>query len=137
MTFDLNEKLAQDSLFVYDLPLCQVRIINDCNYPWCLLVPRISGITELTELNEKQYQNLWLESRQLSLAMQWLFKPQKMNVATLGNQVPQLHIHHIARFDTDSAWPNPIWGAMPMQAYDDDVLQARIADLRAVLEKPV
>ena len=128
--FTLHERLSADSIHVGEFPLCELRLINDANYPWLILVPKRSDVREIHQLNTQDRAQLLNESCALSEVMEAVFIPVKMNVAALGNMVPQLHIHHIARFSDDAAWPNPVWGAVPAQAYDDDTLQKTILLLR-------
>ncbi len=129
-TFILHPQLESDSTFITDLSLCSVRLINDSNYPWVVLVPRREGAIEVYKLDQADQQQLTLESEALCKAMEALFKPDKMNVAALGNMVPQLHIHHIARFKTDSAWPAPIWGVTHSTPYDQEAMQQRIKSIK-------
>jgi diadenosine tetraphosphate (Ap4A) HIT family hydrolase len=93
--------------------------MNDAAYPWCLLVPEIAGAKELHELSSEQYDSLFASSRLLAGVMMQLFSGFKMNVAALGNVVPQLHIHHIVRQKADQAWPGPVWGRFPAQPYGE------------------
>ena len=134
-TFQLHPQLAQDSWLVTDFPLCRVLLMNETRYPWVILVPRRQDIREIHELTAMERQQLWQESDQLSRALMKLFKPDKLNIAALGNQVPQLHIHHIARFQTDAAWPAPVWGKFPPQAYTATETVARIQHLLAALSE--
>ena len=134
-TFQLHPQLAQDTWLVTDLPLCRVLLMNETRYPWVILVPRQQDIREIHELTAMERQPLWQESDQLSRALMKLFKPDKLNIAALGNQVPQLHIHHIARFQTDAAWPAPVWGKFPPQAYTATETVARIQHLLAALSE--
>lgn len=134
-TFQLHPQLAQDTWLVTDLPLCRVLLMNETRYPWVILVPRRQDIREIHELTAMERQQLWQESDQVSRALMKLFKPDKLNIAALGNQVPQLHIHHIARFQTDAAWPAPVWGKFPPQAYTATETAARIQHLLAVLSE--
>ena len=134
-TFQLHPQLAQDTWLVTDLPLCRVLLMNETRYPWVILVPRRQDIREIHELTAMERQQLWQESDQLSRALMKLFKPDKLNIAALGNQVPQLHIHHIARFQTDAAWPAPVWGKFPPQAYTATETVARIQHLLAALSE--
>ena len=134
-TFQLHPQLAQDTWLVTDLPLCRVLLINETRYPWVILVPRQQDIREIHELTAMERQQLWQESDQVSRALMKLFKPDKLNIAALGNQVPQLHIHHIARFQTDAAWPAPVWGKFPPQAYTATETVARIQHLLAALSE--
>lgn len=127
--FVLHPQLEKDSRFVYRLELSDVRIINDANYPWFLLIPRRANLTELHQLNEDEQQLLTNESRLLSQAIEQCFSPDKLNVAAIGNVVSQLHVHHIARYKADIAWPKPVWGFTALLPYEDTQLQARIAAL--------
>ncbi len=134
-TFQLHPQLAQDTWLVTDLPLCRVLLMNETRYPWVILVPRRQDIREIHELTAMERQQLWQESDQLSRALMKLFKPDKLNIAALGNQVPQLHIHHIARFQTDAAWPAPVWGKFPPQAYTATEAAAQIQHLLVALSQ--
>ena len=107
--------------------------MNDANHPWVILVPQRANIREIHELSDADQVQLIRESSRVSRTMAELFKADKMNVAALGNMVPQLHIHHIARFQNDAAWPNPVWGKYPAKSYDASLLQARIDACRAQL----
>ncbi len=131
--FRLHPQLAADTVEVEDLPLSRVLLAKDSRYPWLILVPRRPGIEETFELERRDQQQLWLESTAVSEAMADWFRADKMNVAALGNQVPQLHIHHVARFITDAAWPQPIWGAMPAEPYTDSLLQQRRSEMKTML----
>lgn len=124
--FSLDSRLAQDSYFLQDWPLCQLRLINDQQYPWFLLIPRRASLCELIDLSEHDHLQFQLESRQLCLWMQKQFQPSKLNVAALGNVVPQLHVHHIARFTDDKAWPAPVWGVVPTVPYTEQELQQKV-----------
>ena len=94
--------------------------MNDANYPWFILVPQRQGIREIFELSEADQQQLMVESSTLSKAIAGHFKADKINVAALGNMVPQLHIHHIVRYTTDPAWPAPVWGHAAASSYPDE-----------------
>jgi diadenosine tetraphosphate (Ap4A) HIT family hydrolase len=118
--FELHPQLAKDCIVVCDLPLCRVLLTNDKQYPWLILVPMKNGMKEIIDLSDAEQQTLWQESAKISRILQSLFQPDKLNVAALGNMVPQLHMHHIARFKTDAAWPAPIWGMHPAVAYSDE-----------------
>ncbi len=117
MSFVLHPQLAADCLVVGDLPLCRVLLMNETRYPWFILVPRRNNIGEIYQLTAADRQELWAESAWLSREMVNQFSPDKLNVAALGNVVPQLHVHHIARFKTDAAWPAPVWGKFAPEAY--------------------
>lgn len=123
MTFQLNPRLAADSMHLGDLPLCQLRLMNDSRFFWLLLIPRLSDAVEITDLNKTDYQQLWQEVRHLSEIIKPLLQADKLNIATLGNMVPQLHLHLIARFKTDAVWPNPAWGSGTAAPYSTEQLQ--------------
>ncbi len=131
--FKLDERLQADTVHLASWPLCEVLLMNDCHYPWVILVPRIAGIRELYELDAAQRQQLDCESTALGRGMMQAFSGEKLNVAALGNVVSQLHIHHVVRFSDDAAWPAPIWGKHPPKPYDDEGLKARREALADVL----
>lgn len=131
--FELDSRLASDTYVLGDLELCRVLLSRDANYPWCILVPRRENILDWYQLEEKDQLQLMRESCRLSKAMVELFNPFKMNVAALGNQVPQLHIHHIARFVGDVAWPQPVWGKVPASVYEEEVSGLLIKQLQTKL----
>ena len=128
--FDLNPRLEGDSLPVADLPLCAVRLMKDANYPWLLLIPRQSDLVEITDLSAPDRLRLMEEIAAAAEALKTITGCDKLNVGALGNMVPQLHVHVIARFRTDAAWPNPVWGAAPAGTYDPVELEALIDRLR-------
>lgn len=117
--FELHPQLAADSLPVVDLQLCCVRLMNDARYPWLLLVPRRNGLRELIDLDPDAQRQLLAELDRASRVLQRLFAPDKLNLAALGNMVPQLHWHLIARNHGDEAWPAPVWGRGSALPYDD------------------
>ncbi|MET1254582.1 HIT domain-containing protein [Aliikangiella maris] len=116
-TFKLHLQLQDDSYWLGDLKLCRLLLMNDTQFPWFVLVPRITEISEVYQLPADIQQLCWQESNLLSLAIMQLFQGDKLNIAALGNVVPQLHIHHVVRYTTDICWPAPIWGKYPMQEY--------------------
>ncbi len=116
-TFQLHTRLAQDTWPVGDFPLCRLLLMNDANYPWFILVPRCPGIAEIFEMTRHDQQQLIRESSQLAEVLNRLFHADKLNIAALGNMVPQLHVHHIVRYRDDQAWPNPVWGLFPPRPY--------------------
>ncbi|KAF7774364.1 hypothetical protein PCIT_a0799 [Pseudoalteromonas citrea] len=124
MSFELAPELQRDCITLADWPLCKVLLMNDSQYPWFILVPRVSGLKEIIDLTDEQQKTFWLESAKLSQLLREVFNPDKLNVAALGNMVPQLHVHHIARFTTDIAWPKPVWGLFSPVAYSDEQLVA-------------
>lgn len=108
--FQLHPQLKADTLIVTDLALCRVLLMNNALFPWLVLVPKLDEAREILDLTQGQRHLLMDEIAHICETMQDIFKPQKLNVAALGNQVPQLHVHVIARFLADAAWPNPVWG---------------------------
>jgi diadenosine tetraphosphate (Ap4A) HIT family hydrolase len=132
--FRLHEKLDEDCLLVGQFDLSLLLISRDANYPWLILVPKREKITEIFQLEPQDRQQLLEESCILSQAMTELFAPDKLNIAALGNVVPQLHVHHIARYHSDPSWPKPIWGVVPADNYDPDMLSARCENLRQRLK---
>ncbi len=131
--FTLHPQLFKDTVLVGYLPLSVVLLTKDANYPWCILVPRRDDVREVHQLNVDDRTQLLKESCELSEVMEQLFSPIKMNVAALGNVVPQLHLHHVARFEDDPAWPKPIWGVVDAVDYQEDILQQRIESLQRCL----
>ncbi|MEH6529201.1 MAG: HIT domain-containing protein [Porticoccus sp.] len=131
--FELHARLADDTLTVGEFELCQLLIHKDANYPWFILVPKRPKVTEVYHLSEQDRMQLMKESCMLAEALVDVFSPDKINIATLGNMVPQLHIHHVARYTTDVAWPNPIWGAMSAKDYPQTELVHRIESVANVL----
>lgn len=107
----LHPQLAQDTVELGDLALSRVLIIKDANYPWLLLVPRRPGIVEIIDLDDIEQAQLMVEIARVSRVLKSVTQCDKLNVAALGNAVPQLHVHVIARRKTDKAWPKPVWGA--------------------------
>ncbi len=126
----LHPQLARDTVPVGDLALCRVLLINDANYPWILLVPRRPGVIEIIDLSEAEQVDLMGEIARASKAIKAMTGCVKINVAALGNVVPQLHVHVIARGHGDPAWPKPVWGAVPPIAYGESALRSVLADLR-------
>lgn len=106
----LDERIASSTTFIVELPLCNLYLQNESRFPWLVLVPRMDDVSELIDLSEEEQQQLTREIAIVSKLMQSMFKPDKLNVANLGNVVAQLHIHVVARYITDAAWPDPIWG---------------------------
>ena len=131
MTFKLHPDLARDGIPIGDFPLSRLLMINDAAYPWFVLVPRVPDIKDAYQLSADQHQQLTQESRALCEALMAGFNGEKMNVAALGNMTPQLHVHHIVRFNTDTAWPGPIWGVQALTAMSE----AEIAARRDVMEQ--
>ena len=114
----LHPQLLRDTENLGDLPLSRVLLMNDANYPWLILVPRKADITEVIDLDEGEQTQLMREITLAARALREVTECHKLNVAALGNAVPQLHVHIIARFRHDVAWPNPVWGKVTAQAYE-------------------
>jgi len=129
----LHPQLAADTHVIVRWPLCDVLLMDDANHPWLILVPRVAGVSEVIDLDPAQRLQLMHETDAASLALRGLFHPDKLNVAALGNMVPQLHVHVIARFRTDPAWPRPVWGAAPARPYAPGDLAERVGLLRETL----
>lgn len=131
--FSLHPQLAKDCLDLGRLGLCRLLLMNDANYPWFILVPEREGLRELHELDDADRARLWEESALLSRTLVDGFAPDKLNVAALGNQVPQLHVHHIVRYRHDPAWPNPVWGKLAPKPYYGAEAEKLAALLRRLL----
>lgn len=116
----LHPQLEKDCFVLGQFPLCTLLLLNDANYPWFILVPQREGITEIHQLSDEDQQQLMRESSQLAAVIEKAFNADKINVAALGNMVPQLHIHHIVRYKTDPAWPVPVWGKVEAIPYLDE-----------------
>tara|TARA_R110000868_G_scaffold218576_2_gene469247 strand:+ start:167695 stop:168096 length:402 start_codon:yes stop_codon:yes gene_type:complete len=130
--FVLHERLSADTYKVCDLELCQVLLMNDTTYPWLILVPRQNDIVEITDLSTEDQALLMVEISKVSEVLQEITGADKMNVAALGNMVPQLHVHVIARFKNDTAWPAPVWGKTTPIAYGENI---KNEFLKALAEK--
>jgi diadenosine tetraphosphate (Ap4A) HIT family hydrolase len=113
-----------------NLPLSRVLVMNDANYPWLILVPRTPDLTEVIDLDEVKQAQLMTEVTRVARALHEITQCDKLNIAALGNVVPQLHVHVIARFRNDPAWPKPVWGAVPPRAYEREALHDFVAPLR-------
>ena len=131
--FALHPQLAADTFEIGRLELSRVLLMNDSRYPWLILVPEKPDLVELVDLGNTDLSRLTGEIRRTSLALRECFSPDKLNVAALGNMVPQLHVHVIARFRNDSAWPRPVWGGPPAPPYPAAAAVKRINDLRGAL----
>ena len=131
--FTLDPRLEGDSLPLAELELCTIRLMNDANFPWLLMVPKQDGLVELIDLARQDQHRLMDEIRQVSAALREATDCDKLNVAQLGNMVRQLHIHVIARFESDGAWPGPIWGKLEMKPYAPQERDALIEKLQTAL----
>jgi diadenosine tetraphosphate (Ap4A) HIT family hydrolase len=125
--FQLHPQLAADCIQIGHLSLSMLLLLNDARYPWFVLVPRCAPVTEIFELSEDDQRQLWRESAQLSKFIKHAFHADKINIGALGNLVPQLHVHHVARFRNDPAWPGPVWGHSPPEPYEKHAISERIS----------
>jgi diadenosine tetraphosphate (Ap4A) HIT family hydrolase len=138
MEWSLHPQLAADTVPVGDLALSRVLLANDANFPWLILVPRRPGLVDIIDLEENEQVQLMGEIDAVARTLKSVTECEKLNVAALGNQVPQLHVHVIARRHSDAAWPKPVWGAAPPVAYNAAVRDGLIGALRRRLQfKPV
>jgi diadenosine tetraphosphate (Ap4A) HIT family hydrolase len=128
--WSLHAQLQKDTIDIGDLPLCRVLVIKDANYPWLLLVPRRPETVEIIDLDEVGQAQLMTEISRVARALKEVTKCDKLNIAALGNVVPQLHVHVIARRSSDAAWPRPVWGVVPPLAHDAEEVQHFISALR-------
>ena len=138
---DLDPRLEAASVAVADLPLCSVRLQNDARWPWLVLVPRQAGLTELVQLDPHDWERLGPELTAADAAVRALGAAQgrpvgKINVAALGNVVPQLHVHVVGRRPDDPAWPGPVWGFGAAEPYDPGILAEAVAVARGSLSGP-
>ncbi len=130
--FRLASRLETDSVFLAEWPLCQVRLMDDARFPWIILVPRRPGLEEWTELATEDSAQLAEEIGKAGKALMRRFAPTKLNVGALGNIVRQMHVHVVARFETDPAWPGPVWGQgarIPYEKAQSDRLSAELGPL--------
>jgi len=133
MSFHLHPQLAADTDVIGHFPLCVALLHKDNAVPWVILVPKKTGLQELHHLPMKEQQQFLVESQAINQALEALFQPKKLNLGALGNMVPQLHIHHIARFEDDIAWPGPVWGNTKGMVRDDEEQQEILTKLRSIL----
>jgi diadenosine tetraphosphate (Ap4A) HIT family hydrolase len=131
--FALDSRLQKDTLVVGDFPLCRLLLMNDAHYPWFILVPRREAVSELFQLDAGDQRALWQETTLLAEVLKDTFAADKMNIATLGNVVSQLHMHVVVRRREDAAWPAPVWGRIPALPYEEEQVAAVKAKLRLVL----
>jgi diadenosine tetraphosphate (Ap4A) HIT family hydrolase len=129
--FTLHPRLAEDALTLGRFGLCRLLLMNDSRYPWFILVPEKAGLTEIYQLSQADQIALTAESSFLAENLADLYQADKMNVATIGNLVPQLHIHHIVRYKTDPAWPAPVWGKFDRLPYTEDRIAAITEQINA------
>lgn len=131
--FELDPRLEADTIFIGRLPLSQVLLMNDSRYIWLILVPARVNTFEIYHLSEADRIQLAKESSWVQEKLADMYAPDSLNVAALGNVVPQLHMHHIVRFKNDPAWPGPVWGHSPAVAHTSDELEKRVHELKGLL----
>jgi diadenosine tetraphosphate (Ap4A) HIT family hydrolase len=131
--FTLHPQLAQDTVAIAELTLCRRLLNKDANYPWLVLVPRRPDLTEIIDLDSDAQMQLTTEIATVSHALRAITQCDKLNVAALGNMVPQLHVHVIARSKSDAAWPRPVWGVAPAVRYGDNEQRLLIGAIRRKL----
>jgi len=129
--FELDPRLARDTVFGADWQLCRVLLMDDARFPWLVLVPRRAGLAELDDLDETDNTRLMHEIRRAMKKLRGLGECDKLNVGALGNIVRQLHVHVVARHQRDAAWPGPVWGHGPAQRYTPEARDGLIARLRS------
>jgi len=135
MPFTLHPTLARDTVEVARLPLCRVLLMRDRRFPWLILVPGRDAVREIHELDAADRSRLIEETARASRVLSGLVQPDKINVGALGNVVPQLHVHVVARFAADAAWPGPVWGSGLPEPYPAEDLAALRARLAAALRE--
>jgi diadenosine tetraphosphate (Ap4A) HIT family hydrolase len=134
--FELHPRLAQDSIEVARWQLSLVLLMRERLWPWLVLVPRRPALREIHELVPADRALLVEEIARASTALQQAFTADKINVGAIGNLVPQLHVHVVARHQGDPAWPRPVWGALPPEPMDEQALAERLAQIRPPLTAP-
>ena len=127
---NLHPQLVKDCIQLGTFELCHLLLMNDSQYPWFILVPDRDDISEIYQLSKTEQSQLLHESSQFSITIATVFHADKLNIAALGNVVPQLHVHHIVRYKTDPAWPAPVWGRYAAIAYTDEELRQVISRLK-------
>jgi diadenosine tetraphosphate (Ap4A) HIT family hydrolase len=130
LTFEIDSQLKQTSYPLLSLSVCDLRLVDDQRWPWVLIIPRVAHAVELIDLTPDLRSEVWLEIDHVARVMRDQFSPHKLNIAALGNQVRQLHIHCIARFPDDDAWPNPVWGIGESVPYDSEALNTRLNSMK-------
>lgn len=133
--FTLHPRLATDTIAVATLPLSELRLMDDVRFPWLILVPRRKDVVGLLDLDDAEQTLLLQEIRRCANVLQQLHAPHRINIALIGNLVPQLHAHVVARFEGDAAWPQPVWGHGQVQRHHADECTARIAAIHGALAR--
>ena len=132
--FQLHPRLAADTLALYSLDLCEVRLLNDSRFPWLVLIPRRAGMGEVHQLLEAEQRQLIFESSLVSQALLETARADKINIGALGNLVPQLHWHVVARYRTDACWPGPVWGCGTAVPYAEEALHNLLSSLKKAIQ---
>lgn len=135
--FQIDSRLAGDTLEVASLTLCQVLLLNDQRYDWLVLVPQRESVTEVLDLSPPDQAQLWREVTLVAGVLREAQPDCKLNIGALGNIVRQLHLHILLRQEGDPAWPGPVWGHSPREPYSEEAGQAAVARWRAQLEQEV
>jgi len=133
MTFTLHPRLEQDCITIGRFELCRLLMMNDSQYPWFILVPERANLQEIYQLSKADRELLTEESSYLAENLAELYKADKMNIAAIGNMVPQLHIHHVVRYRVDKAWPAPVWGKFAAEPYTDRQIADNLTRIKAQL----
>ena len=134
MKFQLDKRLESDTFWVGDMPLCKVLLMNVANFPWIILVPRVLDKSEIFDLNQSDLEKYHKETNYLLQSMSKLYMADKMNIASLGNLVSQLHTHIIVRYKIDDAWPNPVWSYPDMIPYKTNEYQMEIDKIKKLVD---
>jgi len=132
-TFQLHPRLKEDCIAIGRFDLCQLLMMNDSQYPWFILVPERADIKEIYQLSKSERHTLTEESSYLAENLATLYEADKMNIAAIGNLVPQLHIHHVVRYQSDKAWPAPVWGRFAAVPYTQQQIIDNIAQVKEQL----
>ena len=133
--FEPDARLVADTYPITELPLCQLRLMDDARFPWLVLVPRRQAVSEVFDLDEADQRQLWREATAVGRALLEALEGDKLNLASLGNVVAQLHVHAVVRRRDDAAWPAPVWGHGQAEPYDPDALADMRARILAELER--
>ncbi len=134
MTFQLHPRLEQDCIAIGRFELCRLLMMNDSQYPWFILVPERADLQEIYQLSTADRQLLIEESSYLAENLAVLFNADKMNIAAIGNMVPQLHIHHVVRYQIDKAWPAPVWGKFDTVPYTEQQIAENLSRIKEQLK---
>lgn len=134
MNFKLHPRLEQDCIAIGRFELCRLLMMNDSQYPWFILVPERTDLQEIYQLSNMEREILTEESCYLAENLAILYNADKMNIAAIGNLVPQLHIHHVVRYQTDKAWPAPVWGKYPAAPYTEQEISDNLARIKVQLK---